>query len=94
MLDLDIAENIFAGEHERLVKYNKRYGGYWRFPKMLDFCYLVNPYFPPKRMKDEIRANFDVRISDELRRHISCQIRRARSYTSMLTRSVRQREPG
>lgn len=62
--DLDIAENIFASEHERLGKYNKRYGGYWRFPKMLDFCYLVNPYFPPKRMKDELRANFDVLLTE------------------------------
>ena len=62
--DLDIAENLFANEHERLGKYNKRYGGYWRFPKMLDFCYLVNPYFPPKRMKDELRANFDVLLTE------------------------------
>ncbi|MBR5640479.1 MAG: aminotransferase class I/II-fold pyridoxal phosphate-dependent enzyme [Muribaculaceae bacterium] len=62
--DLDIAENIFASEHERLGKYTKRYGGYWRFPKMLDFCYLVNPYFPPKRMKDELRANFDVLLTE------------------------------
>lgn len=62
--DLDIAENIFAGEHERLGKYSKRYGGYWRFPKMLDFCYLVNPFFPPKRMKDELRANFDVLLTE------------------------------
>jgi len=62
--DLDIAENLFASEHERLAKYNKRYGGYWRFPKMLDFCYLVNPYFPPKRMKDELRANFDVLLTE------------------------------
>lgn len=62
--DLDIAENLFAGEHERLGKYNKRYGGYWRFPKMLDFCYLVNPFFPPKRMKDELRANFDVLLTE------------------------------
>ena len=61
--DLDIAENLFADEHERLNKYGKRYGGYWRFPKMLDFCYLVNPYFPPQRMKDEIRANFDVLLT-------------------------------
>ena len=64
MQDLDIAENLFANEHERLGKYNKRYGGYWRFPKMLDFCYLVNPYFPPKRMKDELRANFDVLLTE------------------------------
>ncbi len=62
--DLDIAENLFADEHERLGKYTKRYGGYWRFPKMLDFCYLVNPYFPPERMKEEIRANFDVLLTD------------------------------
>lgn len=61
--DLDIAENIFASEHERLGKFNKRYGGYWRFPKMLDYCYLVNPFFPPKRMKDELRANFDVLLT-------------------------------
>ena len=61
--DLDIAENLFADEHERLHKYGKRYGGYWRFPKMLDFCYLVNPFFPPQRMKDEIRANFDVLLT-------------------------------
>ena len=62
--DLDIAENLFASEHERLDKYKMRYGGYWRFPKMLDFCYLVNPYFPPKRMKDELRANFDVLLTE------------------------------
>ena len=43
---------------------NKRYGGYWRFPKLLDFCYLVNPYFPPKRMLDEIRANFDTLVTE------------------------------
>ncbi len=62
--DLDIADNLFADNHQRLDKFNKRYGGYWRFPKMLDFCYLVNPYFPPKRMKDELRANFDVLLTE------------------------------
>lgn len=62
--DLDIASTIFAGEHERLSMYNRRYGGYWRFRKMLDFCYLVNPFFPPKRMKDEIRANFDALLTE------------------------------
>ena len=36
-----------------------RYGGYWRYPQMLDFCYLVNPYFPPQRMVDEIKASFE-----------------------------------
>ncbi len=36
-----------------------RYGGYWRYPKLLDYSYLVNPYFPPTRLMDEMRANFD-----------------------------------
>ena len=61
--DLDIAEALFASDNERLKKYTSRYGGYWRFPKMLDFCYLVNPYFPTRRMKDEIKANFDALIT-------------------------------
>ena len=26
---------------------------------MLDFCYLVNPFFPPQRMIDEIKASFE-----------------------------------
>lgn len=57
--DLDIAEALFVDEKDVLRKYYGRYGGYWRFPQMLDFCYLVNPYFPSRRMKDELRANFD-----------------------------------
>lgn len=57
--DLDIAETIFADDSIHYGKYTKRFGGYWRFPEMLDYCYLVNPYFPSARMKDEMRANFD-----------------------------------
>ena len=57
--DLDIAETIFSEQDTRLGKYQKRYGGYWRFPGLLDFCYLVNPYFPPTKMKEELKANFD-----------------------------------
>ena len=62
--DLDIAETIFATKEERLAKYMKRFGGYWRFPKMLDFCYLVNPYYPSRRMKDELRTNFDTLLTE------------------------------
>lgn len=59
--DLDIASGMFAPT-EDLYYYaiSSRYGGYWRYPKMLDYCYLVNPYFPPKRMIDEIKSNFEV----------------------------------
>ena len=62
--DLDIAGTIFAPEEDRLPLYQKRYGGYWRFPNLLDFCYLVNPFFPTQRLKDELKANFDVLLSE------------------------------
>ena len=56
--DLDIAEAIFADEKDLLRKFYGRYGGYWRFPQMLDFCYLVNPYFPPQKLVDEMQSQF------------------------------------
>ncbi len=62
--DLDIAEALFADEKDIIRKYYGRYGGFWRFPQMLDFCYLVNPYFPSRRMKDELRANFDTLLTE------------------------------
>ena len=62
--DLDIAESLFAGTpDEQAALIQGRYGGYWRYPKMKDFCYLVNPYFPPRKMLNEIKANFDILIS-------------------------------
>ena len=62
--DLDIAESIFTpNEAEQVKLLQSRYGGYWRYPKLLDFCYLVNPYYPPAKMKDEIRANFDTLLT-------------------------------
>ena len=58
--DLNIAESIFAPTaDERLERIQRRYGGYWRYPGLLDFCYLVNPFFPTKRMLDEIKASLD-----------------------------------
>lgn len=57
--DLDIAESIFADEDTRLAKLQKRYGGYWRYPHIIDFCYLVNPYFPNSKLLSEIKANFE-----------------------------------
>ena len=58
--DLDIAESLFVQDEKKHVALlQKRYGGYWRYPQMLDYCYLVNPFFPPQRMKDELRASFD-----------------------------------
>jgi histidinol-phosphate/aromatic aminotransferase/cobyric acid decarboxylase-like protein/CTP:phosphocholine cytidylyltransferase-like protein len=62
--DLDIAEALFAEEKDILRKYYGRYGGFWRFPKMLDYCYLVNPYFRNSRIIDEMNANFRTLIGE------------------------------
>lgn len=62
--DLDIAEALFAEEEKHLRQYMKRFGGYWRFPDMLDYCYLVNPYFPSRRLKDEMKANFETLLTE------------------------------
>jgi len=56
--DLDIAEVIFTAPEERLIKIQKRYGGYWRFPGLRDFCYLVNPWFPNYQYMKELEYSF------------------------------------
>ena len=58
--DLDIAESMFmSDENKRVDLLAGRYGGYWRYPQLIDFCYLVNPYFPPQKLIDEIKASFE-----------------------------------
>lgn len=61
--DLSIAESRFAPPEKKREKMQKRYGGYWRFPEILDFCYLVNPYFPPKTLVEELKNNFDMLLT-------------------------------
>lgn len=62
--DLRIAETIFASPEEKLKKLQHSFGGYWRYSGLLDFCYLVNPYFPRKRMIEEMKANFEPLLRD------------------------------
>lgn len=57
--DLDIAESVFANKENKLDKLSKRFGGYWRYESLIDFCYLVNPYFPDYKMVSELKANFE-----------------------------------
>lgn len=63
--DLDIASSMFmengTAKVQRIVQ---RWGGYWRYPKLLNFSYPCNPFFPPQRMVDEIKANLDRLISE------------------------------
>lgn len=62
--DLDIASSIFTDdENKKINLFQRRYGGYWRYPKMIDFCYLVNPFFPSPKLMDEIKANFETLLT-------------------------------
>ena len=62
--DLDIATSMFAPTDEEKTELVKsRYGGFWRYPHLLDFCYLVNPYFPNQKLIDEIKASFEKLIT-------------------------------
>ncbi len=63
--DLDIASCIFASSDEERYKFiSSRFGGYWRYPHLIDFCYLVNPYFPPQQMVDELMASFSTLLRE------------------------------
>ena len=53
------AEIIFSkNPAEKLKNVQGIFGGYWRFPELLDFCYLVNPYFPTQKMQEEMKIYF------------------------------------
>lgn len=56
-------ENI--SEDEKVLKqYYSRYGGFWVYPDMLDYCYLVNPYFNRSKIIDEMESNFRMLVSE------------------------------
>ncbi len=58
--DKDNAETIFAPDEDtKLELMQRRYGGYWRYSSIKDFCYLTNPFFPNTELKNEIKAYFD-----------------------------------
>jgi len=62
--DKNIAETIFSNSpKEKLKRIQSAYGGYWRYPSIIDFCYLVNPYFPSSQMSAELIAYFSDLLS-------------------------------
>lgn len=64
--DLDIATTLFAHDKEKQTELVKeRQGGYWRYPKLLDFSCPVNPFFPPKKLLDEMKASFEVLVTQQ-----------------------------
>ena len=61
--DLDISNVLFSEGKEKYDLITSKFGGYWRYNKILDFCYLVNPYFPPKAMVDKMQKEFPVLLT-------------------------------
>jgi histidinol-phosphate/aromatic aminotransferase/cobyric acid decarboxylase-like protein/choline kinase len=61
--DLRTAETLFADAGQRLAAYAGRFGGLWRFPRLLDACYLVNPFFPHAAFLDELRARLQALVA-------------------------------
>lgn len=52
-------------EDEQLLKqYYSRYGGFWEYPDILDYCYLVNPYFNRSNIIKEMHAKFPILVSE------------------------------
>lgn len=43
---------------EKVKELQTCFGGYWRYPDVLDYYYLVNPYFPPKGLAKEFKSAF------------------------------------
>ncbi len=63
--DYDIASSLFAPtDEDKWNAYTSRYGGYWRYPSLLDFCYLVNPYFPNENLINEMKSNFETLLRE------------------------------
>ena len=61
--DLDIANVLFSHGEDKYNLIEKKYGGYWRYPKHIDFCYLVNPYFPPKAMVEKLQHELPILLT-------------------------------
>lgn len=62
--DIEIAETLFSQGEDKLYKYISRFGGLWRFPIALDYFYLVNPYYPTQRLREELAANFNTLLTE------------------------------
>lgn len=56
--DLDIANAMFTEGAEKHKLITSKFGGYWRYSEIKDFCCLVNPYFPTKDYIDKLKREF------------------------------------
>ncbi len=61
--DLEIAEVLFSQGERKLKLLENKFGGFWRYTDILDFCYLVNPYYPVNKMNCQMKYFFQQLIS-------------------------------
>ncbi|MDE7253404.1 MAG: aminotransferase class I/II-fold pyridoxal phosphate-dependent enzyme [Acetatifactor sp.] len=61
--DYNIAGTMFQSEEQKLGSYESQFGGYWRFPKMYDYCYLINPYFPTGHLQEQLKYMFEALLT-------------------------------
>lgn len=57
-------KNNTTEDEKLLQQFYSRYGGYWRYPDILDYCYLVNPYFTRSAIIKEMQNFFPVLVSE------------------------------
>lgn len=62
--DLDIANTMFSKEGEKYNLLASKFGGYWRYENLIDFYYLVNPYFPTKAMVKKLQNEFPILLGN------------------------------
>ena len=60
---MDKLDNIFNSGIEKYNFITSAFGGFWRYTKVKDFCYLVNPYFPPKRLVEKMQNEFQILLT-------------------------------
>ncbi len=62
--DLDIANTMFSTGKQKYDLFVSKFGGYWRYDKVLDFYYLVNPYFPTQSMVKKLQQEFPILLNN------------------------------
>lgn len=61
--DYYAADIIYSQGEEKYDKLCNRYGGHWRFPGLIDCCYLANPFFNPDKLTSLISMQLKTLIA-------------------------------
>ena len=61
--DLGISNALFSKGIEKYNIITSAFGGFWRYTKVKDFCYLVNPYFPQQKLVEKMQNEFPILLT-------------------------------